>query len=240
MLDDVPHNHPLLVQFREDPYPLYRYLQAAAPVQWNDVLDAWTLARYADVVESLTDARFSADRTFDPFEGSTIAKSMLVSDPPDHTRLRALVQKAFTPRMVEQLRPRIAAIVRELIERLASTSGGANGSQGSSAGTFDVITDLAYPLPVVVIAELLGVPPEDRETFRDWSADLAASLDPLVSAELAERAAVARDGLHTYLRGIIAERRRAPRSDLLSALVAVEERGEVLSEPELVVMCTLL
>src|SRR5260221_8892550 len=230
MIADVPHNHPLLVQFREDPYPLYRYLHAAAPVQWSDVLGAWTLVRYADVVESLTEPRFSADRTADADQQlDGFAKSMLVSDPPDHTRLRALVQKAFTPRMVEQLRPRIGSIVRELIERLA-TRGGA----------FDVITDLAYPLPVVVIAELLGVPPEDRETFRDWSAALAASLDPLVSDEAALRAVQARDGLHAYLRGIIAERRRAPRSDLISALVAVEEQGEILSEPELVVMCTLL
>jgi len=84
------------------------------------------------------------------------------------------------------------------------------------------------------------VPAEDRETFRDWSADLAASLDPLVSQEVGQRATLARDGLHGYLRGIIAERRHAPRSDLISALVAVEERGEILSEPELVVMCTLL
>ena len=229
MIADVPHDHPLLVQFREDPYPLYRYLHAAAPVQWSDVLDAWTLARYADVVESLTDPRFSADRAPEVDEGYSIARSMLVSDPPDHTRLRALVQKAFTPRMVEQLRPRIGSIVRELIERI-----------GTRGGQFDVITDLAYPLPVVVIAELLGVPPEDRETFRDWSAALAASLDPLVSQELAQRAAEARDALHGYLRGIIAERRRAPRADLISALVAVEERGEILSEPELVVMCTLL
>src|ERR1700736_4759187 len=153
MITDIPHDHPVLRQFREDPYPLYRYLHAAAPVQFNDVLGAWTLARYADVVEALTDPRFSADRTIDPFEGYTVAKSMLVSDPPDHTRLRALVQKAFTPRMVEQLRPRVGSIVRELIDRIAPRG-----------GAFDVITDLAYPLPVVVIAELLGIPPEDRET----------------------------------------------------------------------------
>src|SRR5438477_5553946 len=113
MIADLPHEHPVLKQFRDDPYPLYRYLQSAAPVQWNDVLGAWTLARYADVVAALTDTRLSADRAIDSFEGDTIATSMLVSDPPDHTRLRALVQKAFTPRMIEQLRPRIAAIVRE-------------------------------------------------------------------------------------------------------------------------------
>jgi pimeloyl-[acyl-carrier protein] synthase len=233
MLAEVPHDHPLLVQFREDPYPLYRYLHASAPVQWNAVLDAWTLVRYADVVASLTDSRFSADRTLqaeaDALEGYELAKSMLVSDPPDHTRMRALVQKAFTPRMIEQLRPRIVSIVDDLLDRIAER-----------AGRFDVIADLAYPLPVVVIAELLGVPPQDREIFEEWSALLAASLDPLVSSDLMQRVTQARDALHGYLRGIIAERRREPKADLISALVAVEERGDVLSEPELVVMCTLL
>src|ERR1700704_1975619 len=174
MIADVPHDHPLLVQFREDPYPLYRYLHAAAPVQWNDLLRAWTLAPYADVVTSLTDPRFSADRTEhsepDTLEGYELAKSMLVADPPDHTRMRALVQKAFTPRMVEQLRPRIISIVRELLDRITTRG-----------GEFDLIADLAYPLPVVVIAELLGVPAEDRQVFEAWSADLAASLAPLVS-----------------------------------------------------------
>jgi cytochrome P450 len=228
MLTDVPHDHPLLVQFREDPYSLYRYLLAAAPVQWNDLLGAWTLARYADVVEALTDPRYSADRSID-YEYSQFAKSMLVSDPPDHTRLRALVQKAFTPRMIEQLRPRIIAIVGELLDRIAA-----------KGGHFDLIEDLAYPLPVVVIAELLGVPATDRATFHDWSAAVAASLDPLVSSEMAERAADSRTALHAYFRSIIAERRREPKSDLISALVAVEERGDILSEPELVVMCNLL
>lgn len=222
-------DHPLLVQFRDDPYPLYRQLHETAPVQWNDVLQAWTLVRYADVVFSLTDPRFSADRTIQPADSSWVAKSMLVSDPPDHTRLRALVQKAFTPRMIDQLRPRIIAVIGELLERVAERD-----------GQFDLIADLAYPLPVVVIAELLGVPPEDRSVFHEWSSLLAASLDPLVSADLMSRVYPAREALHTYLRGIIAERRREPRSDLISALVRVEEAGDVLSEPELVVMCTLL
>jgi pimeloyl-[acyl-carrier protein] synthase len=230
MIADVAQDHPLLVQFRENPYPLYQYLLATAPVQWNDTLGAWTLARYADVVSSLTDARFSADRTVgSPPEAEPLAKSMLVSDPPDHTRLRALVQKAFTPRMVEQLRPRIIAIVGELLERITERGGSA-----------DLISDFAYPLPVVVIAELLGVPAEDRVKFHEWSAVVAESLDPLISEDVAQRLPAAREGLHSYLRGIIAERRREPRSDLISALVAVEERGDVLSEPELVVMCTLL
>jgi cytochrome P450 len=232
VITDVPRDHPLLVQFRENPYPLYQYLLANAPVQWNDLLGAWTLARHADVVASLTDPRFSADRTkqaVPELAEYESAKSMLVSDPPVHTRLRALVSKAFTPRMVEQLRPRIIAIVGELLERMARRDGSA-----------DLIADLAYPLPVVVIAELLGVPAEDRVKFQEWSAVMAASLDPLVSVELANQVTVARDGLHAYLRGIIAERRRAPRLDLISALAAVEERGDVLSEPELVLMCQLL
>ena len=231
MIADTPHDHPLLVQFRENPYPLYAYLHAAAPVQWNDILQAWTLVRHSDVVSSLTDARFAADRTTQglPFDGYQLAKSMLVSDPPDHTRLRALVSKAFTPRMIEQLRPRIVAVVGELLDRMAERQ-----------ASVDLIVELAYPLPVVVIAELLGVPAEDRVKFQRWSAVLAASLDPLVSSELMDRVVEAREGLHAYLRGIIAERRRQPRADLISALVEVEERGDVLSEPELVVMCTLL
>ena len=226
--------HPLLVQLREDPYPLYGLLHMGPPVQWNDVIGAWMLPRYDDVVSALTDPRLSAERTVTPVspdgEDGWVARSMLVSDPPDHTRLRGLVQKAFTPRIVDALRPRIVAVVRELLDRIAD-----RGSRD-----FDVIQDLAYPLPVVVIAELLGVPPEDRSSFHRWSSVLAASLDPLISPERAEAANSARRDLHEYLRGIIKQRRQAPRADLISALVAAEERGDTLTEPELVVMCTLL
>jgi cytochrome P450 len=235
MMADLPRDNSLLSQIRDNPYPLYSQLLAFAPVQWNDVLHAWTLARYADVVATLTDARFSAERSAGetrPTGGAprlTAVRSMLVSDPPDHTRLRALVQKAFTPRMVEQLRPRIIAIVGELLDRMAERS-----------GAVDLIGDFAYPLPVVIIAELLGVPAEDRVKFHAWSGVVAASLDPLISESLASQVGDARDALHAYLRGIIAERRRAPRADLISALVAVEEQGDVLSEPELVIMCTLV
>ncbi len=223
---EMPFDNPLLAQVRDDPYPLYQRLLAHAPVQWNEVLHAWTLVRYVDVVGSLTDARFSAERS--PSQTRAV-RSMLVSDPPDHTRLRALVQKAFTPRMIEQLRPRIVAIVGELLDRIAERS-----------DLVDLIGDLAYPLPVVVIAELLGVPAEDRVKFHAWSAVVAANLDPLVPETVASQVADAREALHAYLRGIIAQRRREPRADLISALVAVEEQGDVLSEPELVIMCTLL
>ena len=157
---------------------------------------------------------------------------MLVSDPPDHTRLRALVQKAFTPRMVEQLRPRILAIVGELLDR--------DAERGQA--TFDLIADLAYPLPVVVIAELLGVPAEDRVKFHDvvGGARRESGSAGLGRARAAGRRE-ARDGAARLLaRDHRRAARREPRADLISALVAVEERGDVLSEPELVVMCTLL
>lgn len=224
----------LLVQLRDDPYPLYRLLHRGPRVHWNEVLGAWMLPRYDDVIAALTDPRLSAERNVTPItpeENDTgVARSMLVSDPPDHTRLRGLVQKAFTPRMIDGLRPRIVAIVRELLDRL----------EDRGTADVDLIADLAYPLPVVVIAELLGVPPEDRSSFHQWSSVVAASLDPLISAEREAAAEGARRELHAYLRGIIAQRRREPRADLISALVAVEEQGEKLSEPELVIMCTLL
>jgi cytochrome P450 len=231
---DVSFDNPLLAQIRDDPYPLYQRLLASAPVQWNDVLQAWTLVRFSDVVGSLTDARLSVERNAGGRATGVprAVRSMLTSDPPDHTRLRALVQKAFTPRMIEQLRPRLVAIVGELLDRLAERS--------AAAGLVDLIGDLAYPLPVVAIAELLGVPAEDRMKFHAWSSAVAASLDPMVSASVADQVVGAREALHAYLRGIIELRRRAPRADLISALVAVEEQGDVLGEPELVTMCTLL
>jgi cytochrome P450 len=235
MMADAGFDNPLLAQVRDNPYPLYQQLLAHAPVHWNDVLHAWTLVRYVDVVGCLTDARFSAQRQRPdrPDPDTRLARSMLVLDPPDHTRLRALVQKAFTPRMVEQLRPRIIAIVGELLDRMSQKA-------GLELGVIDLIGELAYPLPVVVIAELLGVPAEDRVRFQAWSAVLAANLDPLVPESVATRVVDARRDLHAYLRDIIALRRREPRADLISALVAVEEQGDVLSEPELVNMCTLL
>ena len=224
---------PLLIQFREDPYPLYRHLLANAPVQWNEQLEAWTIARFVDVVNSLTDARFStAPGPRHPpaeSEGGRVGKSMLRSDPPDHTRLRALVAAAFTPRMVDQLRPRIRAVVAQLLEDMAE--------RGTPV---DLMADFAHPLPVAVIAELLGIPHADRSQFLEWSAVVAASLDPFVPAELLQRVVVARNALHAYLREVIAARRRRPGSDLISALVAVEEHGDALSEPELVEMCALL
>jgi cytochrome P450 len=217
---------------RLDPYPLYRQLRTSEPVQWNEFVQIWTLTRYADVTAVLRDNRLSADRTrSDRFQrppGREIYQSMLTLDPPDHTRLRTLVNKAFTPASVERLRPRVQVLVDEIL------------SAAAERGRMEVISELAYPLPVTVIAEMLGIPPEDHQVFKDWSATLAANLDPIRSGELREDAFEARDALAEYLSEVVERRRRRPGDDLISGLLSAEERGDVLTHRELLTMCNLL
>jgi cytochrome P450 len=156
---------------------------------------------------------------------------MLDRDPPDHTRLRSLVSTAFTPRVVEGLRPRIQQIVDDLITR------------AEAAGGMDVIEEFAYPIPVNVICEMLGVPVADHERFRGWSLDIARGLDSIwlpPDSEIPRRSAASRHAISDYFRGLIAQRRASPRSDLLSALIAAEAAGDKLSEEELVATCILL
>jgi hypothetical protein len=145
---------------------------------------------------------------------------MLFVDPPDHTRLRTLVNKAFTPRAVEALRPRITRIVHGLLDDV------------ERAGTMDVVRVLAYPLPVIVIAELLGIPVDDRELFKKWSDALAATLEPFVPKDLQSEVLLANEALRAYLSRIFAQRRREPRDDLISALMQAEEAGDRLTEEE--------
>jgi cytochrome P450 len=141
------------------------------------------------------------------------------------------VSKAFTPRVVERLRPHIQEIVDGLLER------------GQDVGAMDLIEEFAYPISVMVICELLGVPMEDHERFKEWSLDLARGLDSIllpVDSEVARRSGIARQGLIDYFRALIAARRAAPRNDLLSALIAAEEAGDKLSEDELLASSILL
>ena len=160
--------------FLEDPYPVYHRLRAEDPVHRHP-LGFYVLTRYDDVAAFLRDARFGKSGYRALFEsrfgsgpdGSWLALSMLFRDPPDHTRLRALVSKAFTPRVVETLRGHIQGIVDRLLERAAA------------APRMDVIEELAYPLPVTVISELLGVPGGDSETVKEWSRDVARALDAI-------------------------------------------------------------
>jgi cytochrome P450 len=197
----------------------------------EESLGIWFLARHEDCGALLRDGRFSADRTqAERYRdlAREMPRSLLGLDPPDHTRLRALVLKAFTPRVVEGLRPRIQQLVDDLLARLAGR------------GAAELVEEFAYPLPVTVIAEMMGVPVADRERFQRWSRALAASLDPIQPAERMKQTEAARLALGEFFREIIAERRRGPEDDLVSALVAAEERGDVLSEMELTVMCNLL
>ena len=238
----TPEYNPLAPEMHTDPYPLYRQLREEDPVHWSEPMEAWVLTRYDDVVGVLKSPRFSADRKRARNRFAQLASAMqedvgplgrattmLSADPPEHTRLRGLVSKAFTMRMVEAMRPHIQEITDDLLDAVGSSS------------SFDLIQDLAYPLPVIVIAEMLGVPPEDRDEFKRWSDDLAATLGgPFVAPDVLERARTSAQEMADYFRGVIAERRREPREDLLSGLIAAEERGEVLSEDELLATCMLL
>ena len=228
--------NPMDPVFVADPYPMYHRLRAEDPVH-HSPLGFWILTRYDDVVAALRDPRlakeaiagFLAARFGAPVP--VMGLSMLDRDPPDHTRLRSLVSKAFTPRVVEGLRPRIQQIVDGLIDR------------ARDAGAMDLIDEFAYPIPVNVICEMLGVPVEDHERFRGWSLDIARGLDSILlppDSEVPKRSVASRHALADYFRELIARRRASPRADLLSGLIAAEEAGDKLSENELLATCILL
>lgn len=227
--------------FRRDPYPTYRAMREATPVLQIErgPMRLSVLSRHADVVAVLRDPRMSVDRPFQPkppapddaVDPATLhplaralramSRVMLFRDPPDHTRLRALVNKAFTPRMVESLRPRVAARVDELLApRLA-------------AGELDAARDLAEPLPILVIAELLGLPLSDAPDLKRWSDPLAAMLDGSIAMQHLSRAVQAATEVIEYLRGHLERKRRDPQDDLLSAMSAAQSRDEQLTDDEI-------
>ena len=242
IVDPVVFN-PFDPTWRADPYPFYRRLRAEAPVGQIPGVGIWYFTRYADCEAILRDARWSNDERKSTLYQQVVAnradqiprplealRPFIFLDPPDHTRLRGLVSTAFTPRVIERLRPRIDQLVGELLDEAAAR------------GCLEVVGDLAYPVPVVIISELLGVPPEDQSRFRGWSKELAAALDPelLVPPEILERRATIVQDFSEYFQGLISERRRRPAEDLLSALVAVEDQGDRLSEDELLSTLILL
>jgi cytochrome P450 len=229
--------NPFLPEFHADPYPFYRRLREQDPVHQTP-MGFWVLTRYEDCVAVLRDQRFGREEfqqmlssVYGSEESDRLPRSMLFRDPPDHTRLRGLVSKAFTPRTIEQLRGHIQEIVDRLIGRALAQGG------------MDVIEDLAYPLPVTVICEMLGVPLDDHASIRGWSSDIARSLDAIglrIDEGIVERGRVARRALADYFRALLPERRARPQADLLSGLLAAEEQGDKLSEPEVISMCLLL
>jgi cytochrome P450 len=232
--------NPFDPEFRRDPYPTYARLRDEDPVH-ESPMGFKVLSRYADCTALLRDPHASSDETKSPMVQELIeqtpvdpdlneSRPFLFMDPPDHTRLRGLVSKAFTPRTIERLRPRIQQVTDELLAGMAL------------GDTVDVIERLAYPVPVVVISEMLGVPAADEERFRAWSRALARSLDPdfLLPPDVIAAREEAILEFREYFARLIAERRRTPRDDLLTALVQVEESGDSLSENELLSICVLL
>jgi cytochrome P450 len=220
-------------EFRRNPYPYYDLLRTHAPIFYWEVWGITFLTRHEDCSELLRDNRLGRGRPVEPLSQQIPLYKMqmdwmLLQNPPDHTRLRGLVHKAFSPRMVEQLRDMIQHTTDQLLDQVQAQHG------------MDLITDFAYPLPVTVIAEMLGVPEADRLRFHHWSDALARSLDLTDDPAVYDRASVAAAEFTDYLRELVAQRRVAPTNDLLSALVAVEEAGEQLTENELYATCALL
>ncbi len=228
--------------FVRNPYPVYDRLRSSAPVFWSELWGCWLLTRYDQVVAVMQDnQRFSSmGRVTNVLQRelpapvlaqaqpliSHYSKGLINVDPPDHTRLRRLAQKAFLPRTLERLRPRVEGIVNELLDKV------------TAAGQMDFVRDVAYPLPITVIAELLGVPAEHRDDLKRWSGTiLEFQAKPRIDAQTVLHSQRALLDLREYFRGVFSERRREPREDLISELVAVEEQGDRLSEEELLSTC---
>jgi cytochrome P450 len=228
--------------FIADPYRAYAELRSEEPVRYDEATDHWLISRYEDVNALLRDRRFG--RTYrhvashaemghpdpppwhEPF-WDLINAGILDMEPPDHTRVRRLVSKAFTPRFVESLRPQVQAIMDDLVGALAG------------ADEFDLL-QVAEPLPVTVIAEMLGVPEADRRHLRPWSADICKMYELNPSTEMQRDAVRASNEFSAYLRALARERKHRPGDDLISQLVLVVDEGERLTEDELVGTCVLL
>ena len=221
--------------FRANPYPFYDMLRAFAPIFYWQPWGMWFLTTHEDCHALLRDDRFGhlplSVAAAPPSQRALWQMQtnwLLTMNPPDHTRLRGLVQKAFTPRAVAQLRATIQRLTDALIDRMAEKE------------QVDVIADLAYPLPVAVICEMLGVPLADQGRFHAWSAALVHSLDLTDEPAVYNRASVAAAEMTAYFDALLAERRAQPQTDILSALVAAEEAGDRLTTEELFGTCALL
>ncbi len=248
---DGPAEFDLLLPLRsagslENPYPIYSVIRTVRPVIEVPVPanyagpGMWMLTRYRDVHSALRDPRFSVERMRAPLmrdnldrmpeflrQSATGVRSMLIMDPPDHTRVRKLVNKAFTRKRIAALRDHIEAIVRELAD------------EAQAKGTFDLIHDVAEPLPAIVIAELLGVPVEDHRQFRQWSSAMINGFAS-PSAEMRATGSESARQIFDYLADIIAARRRAPREDLISAMISAQEESDALTDAELLATANLL
>ncbi|KPI02590.1 Linalool 8-monooxygenase [Actinobacteria bacterium OK074] len=229
--------------FVADPYPAYAELRARGRVVYYEPTNQWLVPHHADVAALLRERRLGRTyqhrythedfgRTAPPPEHEPFHTlndhGMLDLEPPDHTRIRRLVSKAFTPRTVENLKPYVDALAGELVGRLVEAGGG------------DLLADVAEPLPVAVIAEMLGIPEADRPLLRPWSADICGMYELNPSADTATRAVRASVEFTEYLRELIAVRRKEPGEDLVSGLIAAHDEGDRLTEQEMISTCVLL
>ncbi|MEU4872658.1 cytochrome P450 [Streptomyces sp. NPDC021608] len=229
--------------FVADPYPAYAELRERGRVIYFEPTDQWLVPRHADVSALLRDRRLGRTyqhrfthedfgRTAPPAEQEPFHTlndhGMLDLEPPDHTRIRRLVSKAFTPRTVEGLKPYVGRLAAELVDGLVRQGGG------------DLLRDVAEPLPVAVIAEMLGIPESDRAPLRPWSADICGMYELNPSQETASRAVRACVEFSDYLRELIAARRKEPGEDLMSGLIAAHDEGDRLTEQELISTAVLL
>ena len=239
---ELPRFNPLDPEFSADPYPQYRVLLEQNPVQRSQ-FGPWMLFRYDDCVRFLRDPTLSVEDTAVKSEnprarlretalGDRAARGtrgILNIDPPDHTRIRGIVQKVFTPRAIDRLAPRVQELVdaalRDVTER---------------GDTMEVIADLAFPLPFQVITEMLGLPDADRNQIRDWSHTLTLGLEPTLAESHLDEIVVASDHMHEHVLGAIEWKRAHPADDLLTALIEAEHEGERLTQAELVDQVVLL
>lgn len=229
---------PFAPGYAEDPYAQYRVLRELDPVH-RTALGPWILTRYDDVVRVLRDPTLSVEeakatplpvdehRRAIVGERSNGGRAMLNLDPPDHDRLRRLVSKAFTPRTVESLRPRVRELVDEALDAVAPPE-------------MEVIAELAFPLPFTVISEMLGMPEGHRDELRSWSHTVVKTLDPIITDDELRAAVQAGDAMTEHVRDVVAWKRRHPADDLLTALLAAEDEGDVLGEQELLDQVMLL
>ena len=233
---------PVGAGFWANPYPMYSRLRQRDPIHRSAITGTWVVSSYGDVAAVLRDPRFLSDkRKLRRYERASaqsagdgvlgeqdgVVSDMTALDPPGHTRLRALVSQAFSPRSIGALRPRIQRIVPQSFYAMAG------------AADMDIVRDLAVPLPVTVMAEMMGLPLEDHDRFRQWADDLLRGLGYARPDEL-RRTGAALGELTAYLTGVAEERRQNPGDDLISALLIAEEAGDRLTMAEVVTTCLLL
>jgi cytochrome P450 len=227
--------------YQEDPFSLLDIVRESDRVVFDELFQRYMLSRFEDVHALLNDRDFvvdprkAAENTFNAmFRARMMAErerepSMLFLDPPDHTRLRGLVSKAFTPRSIESMRTRIQEIANEMLDPVQDEE------------SFDLMTVFCQPYPTIVIAEMLGVDPKDQADFKRWTDDsVAAGFDPFATDEQRAKAEAAGQAMEEYLRRAIAERRESPRDDLITRLIQAEEAGDFFNDDEIVSMVSLL